>query len=115
MLSTLACLKTRLSLEEFNVEFDTLLTNALDAISARFDHECNRTFARAENLTHEFAGDDLEIMPACHPIETVTKFELKENETDGWIEQPDVTFLIRRACIVSLQTPLSPLLSPLAA
>jgi len=41
-------LKTRLALEEFNVEFDSLLTNALDAISARFDHECNRTFTRAE-------------------------------------------------------------------
>src|SRR6266481_4710098 len=107
MLSTLATLKTRLAIEEFNVEFDSLLTNTLDAISARFDHECNRTFARAENITHEFAGDDLEVMPPCYPIETVTKFELKENETDGWLELPDVTFLIRRQCIISLQSPLS--------
>jgi len=111
MLSTLSSLKTRLALEEFNVEFDSLLTNALEAISARFDHECNRTFARAENITHELAGDDLEVMPPCFPIETVTKFELKENETDGWVEQTDVVFLVRRACIVSLQTPLSTLRS----
>src|SRR6266481_1742452 len=114
MLSTLATLKTRLAIEEFNVEFDTLLTSALDAISARFDHECNRTFARAENLTHEFAGDDLEVMPQCYPIETVTKFELKENEADGWIEQTDVQYLLRRACIVSLQSPLFTLRSSLS-
>src|SRR6266481_6017457 len=98
MLSTLPALKTRLAIEEFNVEFDLLLTSALDAISVRFDHECSRTFARTENITHEFASDDLEIMPPCYPIETVTKFELKENETDGWIEQTAVVFLIRRAC-----------------
>src|SRR6266481_3476230 len=103
--TTLATLKARLAIEEFNVEFDSLLTSAMDAISARFDRECNRTFARTENLTHEFAGDDLEIMPECYPIETVTKFELKENETDGWIEQPDFVFLIRHACLVSLQPP----------
>jgi hypothetical protein len=111
MLSTLTTLKARLAIEEFNVEFDSLLTNALDAISARFDKECNRTFARAENITHEFAGDDLEVMPQCYPIETVTKFELKENETDGWVEQTNVVFLVRRGCIVSLQTPLSTLRS----
>ena len=45
----------------------------------------------------------------CYPIETVTKFELKENETDGWTEQTDVEYLIRQSCIISLRFPLSTL------
>jgi len=53
-------------------------------------------------------------MPQCYPIETVTKFELKENEADGWIEQSDVQYLLRRACIVSLQSPLFALRSSLS-
>ena len=34
--------------------------------------------------------------------ESVTKFELKENETDGWTEQTATEFLIRRNCVISL-------------
>jgi hypothetical protein len=32
----------------------------------------------------------------------VTKFELKTTETEGWIEQTNIDFLLRRACILSL-------------
>src|SRR5437867_2473497 len=107
MLTQLSTLKLRLALDEFNVQYDTLLTNAITAISTRFDHECNRTLARTVDATHEFPADDLEILPPLYPIESVTKFELKENETDGWIEQTDVEFLIRQRCIISLNNPLS--------
>ena len=106
MLTTLSTLKTRLGIDEFDLSSDTILTNALTAISARFDKETNRTLARTTAATHEFSADDTEICLACYPVESVTKFELKTNETEGWLEQTNVEYLIRRACIISLPFPL---------
>ena len=102
MLTQLSTVKSRLAIDEFDVKNDALLTSAIQAISARFDKECNRTFARAVDFVHEFTADDTEIRVACYPIETVSKFELKSNETDGWIEQSDIEHLIRRNCVISL-------------
>lgn len=102
MLTQLSTVKARLAIDEFDVKNDTLLTSAIQAISARFDKECNRTFARAVDFVHEFTADDTEIRVTCYPIETVTKFELKSNETDGWIEQPEIEHLVRRNCVISL-------------
>jgi hypothetical protein len=45
---------------------------------------------------------------SCYPIKSVTKFETKTNETDGWSEQTGVEYLIRDACIISLSEPLDP-------
>ena len=112
MLAQLSTLKSRLAITV--TDYDTILTNALTAISVRFDKECNRTFTRTESITHEFDASDLEILVPCYPIESVTKFELKENETDGWIEQTDVEYLIRKSCIISLRFPLSTLNSQLS-
>src|SRR2546427_13240357 len=50
---------------------------------------------------------DTEILPLCYPIESVTKFELKETESSGWVEQTNIDFLIRRNCTISLLTQLS--------
>src|SRR6185436_19966569 len=95
MLAQLSTLKSRLAITVS--DYDTILTNALTAISVRFDNECNRTFTRTTSALREFDTTDLEITVPCYPIETVTKFELKENETDGWIEQTDVEYLIRKS------------------
>jgi hypothetical protein len=46
--------------------------------------------------------DETEVSPPCYPIESVTKFELKFNETDGWSEQTGVQYLLRRQCVISL-------------
>lgn len=54
----------------------------------------------------EFPGDATEVVPVCYPIEIVTKFELKETEGSGWVEQADVDWLIRRGCVISLGGPL---------
>ena len=108
MLTTLPTLKARLAIPTIDVQYDDLLTTALTAISARFDRELNRTLARTVNATFEF-GDDTEIIPPCYPIESVSKFELKFTEAEGWLEQTGVDYLIRRACIISLQSPLSTL------
>jgi hypothetical protein len=107
MLTQLITIKQRLVIDEFNVQFDALLTNALNAVSTRFDKETNRALARTVSLTYEFDATDLEISPPCFPIEAVTKFETKSSESEGWIEQTDVEYLIRRSCIISLQAPLN--------
>src|SRR3954471_21810778 len=104
MLSTLPSLKSRLSIVETDITHDYLLTAALDAVSTRFEQECNRTFARTENATYEFDPSDVEIVPPIYPLESVSKFELKQTETEGWVEQTGVEFLIRRACVISLET-----------
>jgi hypothetical protein len=104
MLTQLATVKSRLAIAD--TTHDALLTSAIRAVSARFDKETTRTLARTVDITDEFPADDTEILPRCYPIETVTKFELKTDETEGWVEQADVKYLLRRACVISLHSPL---------
>src|SRR5580765_6150511 len=107
MLTTLATVKTRLEIDAFDLSHDEILTNAINAISFRFDKETNRTLARTVNFTQEFDADDTEICLACYPFESLTRFELKTTEAEGWIEQTGIDFLIRRRCVLSLLSPLS--------
>src|SRR3954466_2593989 len=106
MLSTLATLNSRLAIPDLTVEFDDLLTTALTALSARFDRETNRTLTRTANTTHEFDASETEIIPPCYPIESVSKFETKSTETEGWVQQNGIDYLIRRNSVVSLSSPL---------
>src|SRR6266581_2783976 len=99
MLTKLNTVKSRLALTV--TDYDDLLTSAIKAVSDRFDKECNRNLARTTTATHEF-DNDTEILPACYPVEAVTKFELKSNEIDGWTEQTGVEYLIRRQCVIPL-------------
>jgi len=105
MLTELATVKARLALAV--TDYDDLLTRAIEAVSARFDRECNRALGRTVGATQEFPATDKEIIARCYPIETVSKFELKTTEVDGWIEQTDVAYLIRQVCVISLTLPLS--------
>src|SRR6266436_432099 len=100
MLTQLSTVKARLALTV--ADYDDLLTSAIKAVSDRFDKETNRTLVRTTAATHEFDAKDSEILPPCYPVEAVTKFELKANETDGWLEQTAVQYLIRRQCVISL-------------
>jgi hypothetical protein len=106
MLSQLSTIKTRLAISDADTTYDTLLTNALKAVSARFDLECNRTLERTVDAAEEFGANDMEIPVACYPIETVTGFDLKTNETGGWVRQSSVEHLVRRGCLISLASPL---------
>jgi hypothetical protein len=106
MLTELATVKARLELLGSDTSHDELLTRAIDAMSARFDRECNRTLARTVDATQEFSAVDAEIVAACYPIEGVSKFELKTSEADGWREQAGARCLVRRACVISLAAPL---------
>jgi hypothetical protein len=107
MLSTLSSVKSRLAIPDLNVEFDDLLTTALTALSARFDRETNRTLIRTANTTHEFDPCGTAIIPPCYPIESVSKFETKPTEAEGWIEQTSVDYLIRNNTVVTLSSPLA--------
>jgi len=107
MLTQLSTIKSRLLLLDTDTTYDVLLTNVLRALTARFDNECNRLLARTVDATYEFPAGQIEICVPCYPIETVTKFELKSSEAEGWLEQPDVGYLIRQRCIISLQSPLA--------
>src|SRR3954447_22393272 len=104
MLTELATLKARLEITV--TTYDAILTNAIKAVSARFDKECNRVFARDIGITQEFTADRTEILAACYPVEAVTKFELKSTEAEGWVEQTGTDYLLRRSCVVSLLDPL---------
>jgi hypothetical protein len=107
MLAQLSSLKARLSIPDTDPQYDDLLTSVLEALSARFDAETNRTLARTVDATFEFDPADTEISPPLYPIESVSKFELKTTEAEGWFEATDVAHLIRRGCIISLPSPLS--------
>src|SRR6516162_1723560 len=102
MLTQLATVKARLEIAASDPSNDDLLTRAIEAVSARFDRECNRTLARTVGATEEFAAADTEIIPRCYPIEAVAKFELKTSEAEGWVEQAEVKWLVRGGCVISL-------------
>ena len=108
MLTTLPTVKSRLALDPFDPTHDSILSSAISAFSARFDRECNRTFARSVDLAQEFCADEIEIPVNCYPIESITRFELKSTQAPGWTAQTNVDYLIRRACVISLAVPLSP-------
>jgi hypothetical protein len=110
MLTQLTTVKSRLALTV--TDYDDLLTSAIKAITTRFDKETNRTLARTTGHTDEFSATDTEVPVSCFPIESVTKWETKSNETDGWTEQTSVQYLIRRSCVISLLNPLSSILNP---
>jgi len=100
MLTQLTTVKNRLGVTD--TTDDTLLTNYIKSAGARFENACHRLFERAVNAVEEFSGDVTEIRVARYPIEAVSQFHLKENESDGWQLQSDVDYLLRRACVISL-------------
>ena len=102
MLAELSSLKSRLAIPDTDPQHDDLLTSALEALSARFDNETNRTLARTVNAIFEFDPAATEICPGCYPIESLSKFELKTTEAEGWIQQTGIDYLIRNGCIISL-------------
>ena len=108
MLTTLPTIKLRLSLSLADTTYDTILVNALGAITARFDAETNRTLARTVDDTHEFDSDQTEILVPCYPIESVTRFQTKISETTGWIVQSGVEYLLRKQSLISLASALDP-------
>ena len=61
MLTQLSTIKSRLSIPELDPQYDVLLTNAIKAVSARFDRETHRTLARTVDYRQEFDPTDTDI------------------------------------------------------
>lgn len=104
-------LKGRLGLDQFDDADDVVLNQLIGWVGERFDRECGRSFARQADTAEEFDGDAMELTVDRYPIESVTAFALKDNETDGWETQSDVDYLIKKAlngvaCLISLNSPL---------
>lgn len=110
MITTLDNLKTRLKMDLFDTAEDTILNNFIKHCGDRFEQECNRIFTRAVATTHEFSADTLAICPPRFPIESVSAWALKTDETEGWVVQTGVSYLLRSAgevvSIISLLAPL---------
>jgi hypothetical protein len=104
LLTQLSTLKTRLGIAD--TTDDTLLTNLIQFTSGRFERECNRSLERVSGATEEFPGEAMEIPVPRFPIEAVTQFAVKTRESDGWEVINGVDYLVRRACVISLLTPL---------
>jgi gp6-like head-tail connector protein len=100
MLTQLSTVKNRLGITD--TTDDTLLTNFIKSASARFESECHRLFERTVNAVEEFSGDVTDIRVARYPVESVSQFHLKDNETDGWQLQSNADYLIRRGCVIWL-------------
>lgn len=105
-LCQLSVVKARLAIDQANTDEDLILTNAIAAVSARFDRECNRTLARGAGVTCEFNAEEREILPPRYPIESVSAFAVKSNETDGFEAQSDVTYRIRGGVVIELDAAL---------
>lgn len=107
MMTTLEKLKARVGIAASDTADDVLLQMVIEAVSARADGECNRRFERAVDTTEEFAGDEARLRVERYPVESVSAFDVKENETDGWVRQTGVKYLIRRGCVIDLGGPLA--------
>jgi hypothetical protein len=108
MITQLVTVKKRLEIALSDATYDEVLTRAIEAISARFDRECNRTLARTVNITQEFCADEIEIPAICYPIESIGRFEIRSTASAGWVEQASVDYIVRRNCVISLAVPLVP-------
>ena len=107
MLTTLPNLKSRLELESFDTTPDLLLTSLLKHVSARFAAACNRTFDYGAGLTSEFRANQLNIIPNHLPIELVSQFDLKSTESEGWLLQSSIDYLLSPTrSVIELAEPL---------
>src|SRR5438093_1606157 len=107
MLTQLSTLKARLGLEIFDTTDDTILTNLLRHVGARFAAECNRTFDYAAGVTNEFRADQINVVVDHPPIELISQFDLKTTESEGWILQSGVEYLLSpQKSLIELAQPL---------
>src|ERR1041384_8013292 len=104
MLTTLPTLKSRLSIDPFDIKDDTLLTSLIALVTARFDNQTNRKLAYTQNTTDEFQGDETELRLSHYPIDetqTIT-FQRIIKASEGWQSVTDAEYVLRAGCVISL-------------
>jgi hypothetical protein len=103
MITQLSSVKARLGIDDFNVQYDALLTKAIRTIGKRFEKICRRRFERTADFQQEFWVREVEIILLQYPLESVTKFESKEQEFGPWTEKSGVEYLVDQRCVLSLK------------
>jgi hypothetical protein len=103
MITQLSTVKARLAIDEFDVKYDTLLTKAIKAVGKRFEKISRRKFERTVDFQQEFWIREVEIILLQYPLESVTKFETKNQEFGPWTEKTGVDYLVDRRCVISLK------------
>lgn len=84
-----------------------MLAGILRLVTARFELECGRRFARDASATFEFDAQEMDLRVDRYPVESVSGFHLKSSEAGGWTEVSDVEHLILPArSIIRLSQPL---------
>jgi hypothetical protein len=104
MLTQLASLKSRLSIDPFDIKDDTLLTNLILLVTARFDNQTNRKLAYAQNITDDFQGDETELRLSHYPVDETQPitFQRLTKASEGWQAISDAEYVLRAGCIISL-------------
>ena len=87
--SNLATLKAHLLTAELRAltDFNTQITALGLGVAAQFEKYCNRKFMRSAGATMTFPADNDHVILDRYPVEAVTKVEIKENSTDGFVEE----------------------------
>ncbi len=94
--TSLAKVKIRCGIAPADVTYDDLLNFLIGDVAGRFDAWTQRRLQRVAGATSEFNASMPNLEPDATPIETVTKFELKDDEVTGWVE---VTPMPKYLCI----------------
>ena len=104
MLTQLATLKSRLAIDPFDIKDDTLLTNLILLVTARFENQTNRKLAYAQNITDDFQGDETELRVSHYPVDETqpVTFQRLTKASEGWQSVPSAEFVLRAGCIISL-------------
>jgi hypothetical protein len=85
MITTLQKVKDRLQIVD--TATDTLLTQIIESVGARFDSETGRKLERTVGYTEEFTADLAVLVLGCTPVEEVTKVETWDMDAVAWAER----------------------------
>jgi hypothetical protein len=90
--SNLSFLKKRLLLasDTAGSAYDDAVAALGLSMAGYFESECDRKFARAAGVTYECGAEKRFAVVDRYPIESVTKLELRNTTTEGWVEQASV-------------------------
>jgi len=93
--SNLDWLKKNLLSNSFKTDtrFDPLILSLGLGTAGLIENFCNRKFARVVGAQEVFAADQAEFVLSRFPVEAVTTFELKQNEQDGFVAQPNTAIV----------------------
>jgi hypothetical protein len=106
MLTQLPTLKARLGIPAYEIGHDALLADLIRFVTARFELECHRRFARRENATYDFRADALDVRVDRYPIESVSGFLLRRAGGEDWENVPGVVAQISVAdAVLELAAP----------